>query len=96
MTCGRERRDVYYLTHGDIPRVVGMEIIPRQLSESAVGQKLRQHIACRRVKGSRVKIFHPIKETAGVANEGVEDLPTSVMPWTVIAHVDAADAQCRG
>ena len=71
-----------------------MEIIPRQLSERAVRQKLRQHVARRRVESDRVKILHAIKEP-GAANESVEDHATGVMPRAVVAHVNAADAQCR-
>jgi hypothetical protein len=95
MTSRRERRDVYCLAHGDVASVVGMEIIPRQLSELAVGQKLRLHVARSWVECSRVKIFYPVKESAG-ANEGVKDHSTGVMPRTVVAHVYATDTQRRG
>src|SRR5438477_6438795 len=80
--------------HGQITSVVGMEIIPRQLSERAVRQKLRQHVARRRVESDRVKILHAIKEH-GAENESVEDDATGVMPRAVVAQVIAADAQCR-
>jgi len=95
MMMGRcERLDIDHLAHGKIASVVGMEIIPRQLSERAVRQKLRQHVARRRVESDRVKILHAIKEP-GAANESVEDHATGVMPRAVVAHVNAADAQCR-
>ena len=45
----RERPDVDRLAHGQVAGVVGMEIVPRQLGELAVGQVLRLHVAGRRV-----------------------------------------------
>src|ERR1700740_2761086 len=82
----RERLDVGYLAHGNITRVGGMEIIPWQLSERAVRQKFREHVACRRVERRGVKIFHAVKE-AGAANKSIEDHAAGIMPGTVIAHI---------
>jgi len=45
----RERPDVDRLAHGQVAGVVGMEVVPRQLGELAVGQVLRLHVAGRRV-----------------------------------------------
>src|SRR5260370_30998071 len=70
----RERRDVDRLAHRVIAGVVGMEIIPKQLSELAVGYIHRLHVARSRVERSRVKILHSVKQSGG-ANEVVQDQP---------------------
>jgi hypothetical protein len=79
MTSWRKRCDVDYLAHREVAGMVRMKVVPRQLGESAIGQERCLHVSSRWIKRSRVKIFHSIKET-GRANEGVDCLPTGVVP----------------
>ena len=73
MVMRGEEREVDCFAHGRVAGMIGMEIIPRQLSELAVGQIFRLHVAGRRIERCRVEINHRVKEP-GSPDIGVEDL----------------------
>src|SRR5215471_1257912 len=95
MLMRRKWLDVDHLPHGYITSVIGMEVIPRQLCKCAVRQKLCQHVASRGIERNGIEIFNAVIEPRA-ADESVEDPTAGVMPWTVVAHINPADAQRRG
>src|SRR6266404_7411649 len=94
-SSGCERRYVDRHAHRVIAGVVGVQVVPRQLGELAVGQELLAHVARIRVQRGRVKVFHAV-EQPGRTNEVVKDLPAGVVPRPVVAPVDAADTERGG
>lgn len=95
MVLRGEGGDVDREAHCVITGMIGMQVIPWQLGELAVGQEFRLHVARGRIERGRVKVLHSVKQT-GSANKIIEDLAIGVMPGSVVALVDATDAQRRG
>jgi len=60
-----EEREVDCFAHGRVAGMIGMEIIPGQLGELAVGQKFRLHVAGRGIERRRVEIGHAVIEPGG-------------------------------
>src|SRR5205823_12101578 len=77
MTSGCERRYINGHAHGVIAGVIGVQIVPRQLSELAVGYIRRLHVAGGRVECRLVKVDHSVKESVG-ANVMIDLLPIAI------------------
>ena len=63
-TRGEERK-VDCFAHGRVAGMIGMEIIPGQLGELAVGQIFRLHVAGRGIERRRVEIDHAVIQPGG-------------------------------
>ena len=62
MPTRRERSDVDGQAHRVVAGVIGMEIVPRQLRELAVGQIRRSHVARGRIEFRLVEIHDSVEE----------------------------------
>jgi hypothetical protein len=60
-----EEREVDCFAHGRVAGMIGVEIIPGQLGELAVGQIFRLHVAGRGIERCRVEIGHAVIEPGG-------------------------------
>lgn len=68
--------------------MIGMDIVPRQLSELAVGQKLSPDVAGGGVERSRVKI-----SPTQLRMYALRTFRLASYPGPFITHIDAADTQ---
>jgi len=70
--------------------VIGVQVVPRQLGELAVGQVLRFHVAGGRIARRRIEIHDAIEQTRR-ADELIEDLAVGVDGRAVIGAPGMAD-----
>ena len=70
--------------------MIGVQVVPRQLGELAVGQVLRFHVAGRQIERRRIEIHDAVGQTRR-ADELIEDFAVGVDGRAVIGAPGMAD-----
>ena len=83
MPTRRKRPNIDRHAHRVVPRVIRMQIVPRQLGKLAVRQEFRLHIAGCGIERRFIEIDHAIEESRRT-DEIVEDHAIGIDRWSIV------------